>query len=400
MHPYSSTYSPQSPGRTSSVAFIVPSHMPASSTGSLHSNPHLHRQASVSTQSSFSSQTPQDLSANASATPPRNKLRKGKSIKRYLAGVQEGTDAEGDGSRHGSRKGKQRADAGSRTSIALNSTSDLALPSQPPHGFSFIVEEDTANSNFPYDLRGDNHPVRQPSHHANVVGEIALEGRRVAVVGPSDQYTTRSDLHTSRADTGAHRGRQPAPASEECESSSSLARRMSMGGQADGMTRRKRSLSFGRRKSGKKTREEAPPLPGPQPSSPREPPTSTSIFPPHPAVSPPSRSPSRALRRTPSSASGVSTPRSPYSPSGASTPAARGSADKQRRTAVVWWLVVGTKERRGGKPVRREGDERVACNAGQRVGAGVAARAYVGIGSTAEAAWDVADVALPATTCT
>ncbi|KAL1674523.1 hypothetical protein EV122DRAFT_220432 [Schizophyllum commune] len=312
MHPYSSTYSPQSPGRTSSVAFIVPSHMPASSTGSLHSNPHLHRQASVSTQSSFSSQTPQDLSANASATPPRNKLRKGKSIKRYLAGVQEGTDAEGDGSRHGSRKGKQRADAGSRTSIALNSTSDLALPSQPPHGFSFIVEEDTANSNFPYDLRGDNHPVRQPSHHANVVGEIALEGRRVVVVGPSDQYTTRSDLHTSRADTGAHRGRQPAPASEECESSSSLARRISMGGQADGMTRRKRSLSFGRRKSGKKTREEAPPLPGalpspgpsPLPSSPHEPPTS--IFPPHPAVSPPSRSPSRA--------SGLSTPRSPYSP--------------------------------------------------------------------------------------
>ncbi|KAI5885408.1 uncharacterized protein SCHCODRAFT_02644677 [Schizophyllum commune H4-8] len=305
MHSYSSTYSPQSPGRSSSVAFIVPSHMPASSSGSLHSNPHLHRQARVSTQSSYASSPSQDpLSANPSATPPRNKLRKGKSIKRYLAGVQEGTDAEGDGPRHGSRKGKQRAGAGSRTSIALNSTSDLALPSQPPHGFSFIVEEDVENSNFPYDLSGDNHPARQSTYHANVVGEMALEGRRVAAVGPSDQYTTRSN--TSRADSGSRRGRQSAPASEEPESSSSLARRMSMGGQADGMTRRKRSLSFGRRKSGKKTREEAPPLPGPQPSSPREPPTSTSIFPPHPAVSPPSRSPSRA--------SGLSTPRSPYSP--------------------------------------------------------------------------------------
>ena len=228
MLPYSSTYSPQFPGRTSSVAFIVPSHMPASSTGSLHSNTHLHRQASVSTQSSYTSGPRQDhLSANASATPPRNKLRKGKSIKRYLAGVQEWTDGEGDGSRHGSRKGKQRADAGSRTSIALNSTSDLALPSQPPQGFSFIVEEDTANSNFPYDLSPDNHPARQPIHHTSVVGEMALEGRRVAVVEPSE----RPDLHTSRADSGAHRGRQPVPASEEPESSSSLARRMSMGGQ-------------------------------------------------------------------------------------------------------------------------------------------------------------------------
>ncbi|KAL1716235.1 hypothetical protein EV715DRAFT_293435 [Schizophyllum commune] len=309
MHPYSSTYSPQSPGRTSSVAFIVPSHMPASSTGSLHSNTHLHRQASVSTQSSYTSSPSQDhLSADPSATPPRNKLRKGKSIKRYLAGVQEGTEGEGDGSRHGSRKGKQRVEGSSRTSIALNSTSDLALPSQPPHGFSFIVEEDTANSNFPYDLSPDNHPARQPTHYTSVVGEMALEGRRVAVVESSE----RPDLHTSRADSGARRGRQPVPASEEPESSSSLARRMSMGGQADGMTRRKRSLSFGRRKSGKKTREEVPPLPGalpspgpsPLPSSPHEPPTS--IFPPHPAVSPPSRSPSRA--------SGMSTPRSPYSP--------------------------------------------------------------------------------------
>ncbi|KAL1687288.1 hypothetical protein GGG16DRAFT_62572 [Schizophyllum commune] len=327
MLPYSSTYSPQFPGRTSSVAFIVPSHMPASSTGSLHSNTHLHRQASVSTQSSYTSGPSQDhLSANASATPPRNKLRKGKSIKRYLAGVQEGTDGEGDGSRHGSRKGKQRADAGSRTSIALNSTSDLALPSQPPQGFSFIVEEDTANSNFPYDLSPDNHPARQPIHHTSVVGEMALEGRRVAVVEPSE----RPDLHTSRADSGAHRGRQPVPASEEPESSSSLARRMSMGGQADGMTRRKRSLSFGRRKSGKKTREEVPPLPGPQPSSPREPPTSTSIFPPHPAVSPPSRSPSRA--------SGMSTPRSPhslmYSPSAASSTASLTRARSISRSPV------------------------------------------------------------------
>ncbi|KAL1749251.1 hypothetical protein HDZ31DRAFT_27918 [Schizophyllum fasciatum] len=304
MYPYSPTYSAHSPSRASSVAFVVPSHMPASFAGSPHASSSPHRRSSVSTTSSLS---PPPLSspgldhstANPSASPPRNKLRKGKSVRRYtLEGVNEGADAGEEAAYGRGGKGKQRADASSHSSSASN------LGLAPSHGFSFVVEEEVENSNFPYDLSGDKHPARQPPHHANVVGPMALEGRRVAVVEPSDGYASRGGQGPSQADAYASRGRQPAPASEEYESSSSLARRMSMGQQAEGITRRKRSLSFGRRKSGKKTREEAPPLPGPVPPSPRDPPEP--IFPPHPAFSPPSRSPSRA--------SGVSTPRSPYSP--------------------------------------------------------------------------------------
>lgn len=198
-----------------------------------------------------------------------------------LVGVDEGTDADTEARSRASGKGKGK---------------DRALPqrsSLDQRPFSFIVEDDALEySNFPYDLSGGQTSpeigVKQVTKHARGGGETHVEGRRVLVV--------------ERPEGPAGRGRQPAPPSEEYESSSSLARRLSKGRaknqEANGATRRKRSLSFGRRKSGRKTREEAPALPGAVSAD------DPTFFPPHPAVSPP--------RRSPSIGSGMSSPRSPY----------------------------------------------------------------------------------------